>query len=94
MEPSSGAWLNSGMGSATEFWTVSSCEWNRTLSPSLSDDGVSSLSDVLEAIGVVPQKYFLSAKACEGILRRAERRGKALPEDIHRALKTMSMRSK
>lgn len=28
----------------------------------------------------VPQRYYLSARACEGILSRASRRGKALPE--------------
>ena len=38
---------------------------------------VSRLSQILE---VTPQeKYSLSAKACQGILRRAERRGKDLP---------------
>lgn len=31
-------------------------------------------------------KYYLSAKACEGILSRAERRGKALPEILKKAL--------
>ena len=39
---------------------------------------VSRLSQILEA---TPQeKYSLSAKACQGILRRAERRGKDLPD--------------
>ena len=31
-------------------------------------------------------KYYLSAKACAGILRRAERRGKELPEPLKTAL--------
>ena len=44
-----------------------------------------SLSDVLET-GDVPQRYFLSGKACRGILRRAEKRGKTLPSQLHRAL--------
>lgn len=35
----------------------------------------------------VPQKYFLSARACVGVLRRAERRGKELPEILETALK-------
>ena len=44
----------------------------------------SRLSQILEA---TPQeKYRLSAKACQGILRRAERRGKKLPEALERAL--------
>jgi len=76
--PSSGRWATSGMGSPIEFWTLSGLE-----SPSVAD--VCSLLDTLET-GDVPQRYFLSAKACAGILRRAERRGKALPEQLLRAL--------
>lgn len=34
----------------------------------------------------VPQKYYLSARACQGILTRASRRGKALPELLKTAL--------
>lgn len=45
---------------------------------------VSRLSQILEA---TPQeKYSLSAKACQGILRRAERRGKDLPEPLKTVL--------
>ena len=45
---------------------------------------VSRLSQILE---VTPQeKYSLSAKACQGILRRAERRGKDLPETLKTVL--------
>lgn len=44
----------------------------------------SRLSQILEA---TPQeKYSLSAKACQGILRRAERRGKDLPETLKTVL--------
>lgn len=34
----------------------------------------------------VPEKYYLSSKACIGILRRASERGKELPEVLKRAL--------
>jgi hypothetical protein len=44
----------------------------------------STLSQILEVNA--PEKYHLSAKACEGILRRAERRGKQLPEMLKVAL--------
>lgn len=37
----------------------------------------------------VPQKYYLSARACQGILTRAYRRGKALPELLKNALLEM-----
>ena len=47
----------------------------------------STLSQILEANA--PQKYYLSAKACEGILRRAERRGKELPQMLKEALMQM-----
>jgi hypothetical protein len=36
--------------------------------------------------GDVPQRFYLSAKACQGILRRAEKRGKKLPPLLHQAL--------
>jgi hypothetical protein len=78
LAPSSGRWQNSGMGSPTEFWTLSGLE-----SPSAV--AVCSLSHTLET-GDVPQRYFLSAKACAGILRRAERRGKELPAQLRLAL--------
>lgn len=49
---------------------------------------VSRLSQILEA---TPQeKYSLSAKACQGILRRAERRGKDLPETLKTVLLVQS----
>src|SRR5699024_3029898 len=86
LEPSSGCWQNSGMGSPTEFLTLSTSEWTAFPAQSHSDDGVCSLSDVLET-GDVPQRYFLSAKACAGILRRAEERGKQLPQSLALALK-------
>ena len=52
-------------------------------SPSAAD--VCSLSSTLET-GVVPQRFYLSAKACSGILVRAGRRGKPLPEILQTAL--------
>ena len=48
----------------------------------------SRLSQILEA-EVLP-KYYLSAKACEGILRGAERRGKELPPMLRDALERQS----
>lgn len=90
LEPSSGCWGNSGMGSPTEFLTLSSSEWNHALAPSLKDEGVSSLSDILET-GDHLRRYCLSAKACRGILRRAEKRGKALPPTLSDALKRIAM---
>ena len=82
LEPSSGCWANSGMGSPTEFLTLSTSDWP-------SDAAVCSLSHVLET-GELPQRYFLSEKACQGILRRAEKRGKKLPELLQAALERVA----
>ncbi len=89
LEPSSGRWATSGMGGPTESWTRSMCEWTDTLVPSPSDDAVCSLSHVLEDSRDVPERFYLSPKACAGILRRAEKRGKALPPLLLEALRQM-----
>ncbi len=74
------------MGSHTECWTLNGSEWP-------SDVAVCSLSDTLET-GVVPQRFFLSPKACQGILRRAEKRGKTLPEPLRLALESVATTTK
>ena len=87
--PSSGCWGNSGMGSPTEFLTLNTSEHAASLGLSHNRDAVCSLSDILET-GDVPQRFFLTAKACQGILRRAEKRGKKLPEALNAALKAVA----
>ena len=59
--------------------------WMPNISAWLNDAAVCSLSQVLEQ-GSIPQRYFLSPKACAGIIRRAEVRGKKLPEQLAAAL--------
>ena len=54
-------------------------------SPSVANESL--LSQILEVD--VPLKYFLSARACRGILTRALRRGKALPDLLKTALLDM-----
>ena len=101
LEPSSGRWGNWGTGSPTECLTLNGCEHSGTHAPSRSAEGVCSLSrgevcsltDVLET-QPVPQRFYLSEKACSGILRRAERRGKILPEQLRRALESAVTTSK
>jgi len=78
LEPSSGCWSNSGMASHGESWTLSTSEYP-------SDGAASSLSDILEA-GEVPPQYYLSSRACRGILRRADKRGKEMPGALRSAL--------
>ena len=45
----------------------------------------STLSQILQENA--PTKYYLSARACQGILNRAERRGKKLPQMLEEALR-------
>jgi len=54
-----------------------------------SEENVSLLSQILEE--TPHQKYSLSAKACQGILRRAEKRGKILPKMLKEALERQSV---
>jgi hypothetical protein len=54
------------------------------ISESPSGAGASFLSAILEERA--PEKYYLSKKACEGILRRAAKRGKELPPLLKEAL--------
>jgi hypothetical protein len=70
------------MGSPIAFVTLNTLEFH-------SAAVASSLSDILET-GDVPQRFYLSAKACRGILRRAEKRGKALPTTLRLALEQVA----
>jgi hypothetical protein len=58
------------------------------ISESRSGGAESFLSAILEA--EAPEKYFLSKKACDGILRRAAKRGKELPAMLKEALEARS----
>lgn len=62
------------------FWMPNISDWP-------NDASVCSLSQVLEQTSI-PQRYFLSAKACAGIIRRAEARGKTLPDTLLSALRS------
>lgn len=53
------------------------------------EENVSRLSQILEDLP--HPKYSLSARACQGILNRAERRGKELPPELKAALIAQSV---
>jgi hypothetical protein len=82
---SSVQWGRSGMGGHTGCLTLNTLE-----SPKDADECL--LSDVLET-GNLPQKYYLSPRACQGILNRAERRGKKLPIALYQALLERSIQN-
>lgn len=56
-----------------------------------NDASVASLCDVLETS--VPSRFFMSRKASGSILRRAESRGRNLPEPLRRALEAVAART-
>ena len=68
---------------------LSGQSWTRNSSEFRSGAAVSSLSEILET-GPVDRRYFLSPKACAGILRRAEKRGKSLPPSLRDALQAVA----
>ena len=77
-ESSSLNWPTQGIATLNgEFWIRNSSEYP-------NDAEESSLSEVL--LTEVESRYSLSKKACEGILRRANRRGKVLPTALQEAL--------
>jgi hypothetical protein len=67
--------------SSGPYWTRNSSEWR-------SGAVVCSLSETLET-GRIARRYYLSPKACAGILRRAEKLGKVLPEQLAIALRAV-----
>ena len=67
-------------------WLGGSWTFNTGVSP--REGRVSSLSQILE--DSPPRKYYLSRKACLGILRRARERGKPLPPQLEAALKAQA----
>lgn len=80
LEPLSGRWGTWGMGGPIESWTLNGSE-------SPSGAVACSLSDVLEPMSAVLERCYLSPKACAGILRRAEKRGKTIPAPLETALR-------
>ena len=63
--------------------------WTHNISESLREENASTLSQILQ--DNVPETYYLSPKACLGILRRASERGKELPAVLKKALEQQSV---
>ena len=78
-------------GAYTMSWDVGALLGDYTthsFGESPREENVSRLSQILE--DSAPQKYFLSARACDGILRRAAKRKKELPPELKAALLVQS----
>jgi hypothetical protein len=82
---SSTKWLKQGR------WQSNGVCWTHNTSEYPNDEGAcsSSLSLILSSPTDVQARYYLSPKACQGILRRANRRGKVLPPRLQKALEQM-----
>jgi hypothetical protein len=80
--PSSEGWPNAGTGGHTGYLMPNTSEF-------LNAAVACSLSDILET-GDVPRRFYLSATACRGILRRAAKRGKTLPAPLQAALEAVA----
>ncbi|HEY7821761.1 MAG TPA: hypothetical protein VIG24_02950 [Acidimicrobiia bacterium] len=86
-ESGTSVWLpESGERLPGACWIADTSEWPN------GDDAFSrvSLSEILLRIGP-DERYWLSPKACAGILRRANRRGKQLPEALRQALEARAV---
>ena len=75
--------LRNGQGQ-DRFWETIFPLHGELSSESPRDADACFLSQILQVN--VPEKYYLSPKACQGILRRASERGKQLPDILRIAL--------
>ena len=88
--------LRLGGNGRTRVWLLDPKEQSRggfsmpNISAWPNDAAVCSLSQVLKR-GSIPPRFFLSSKACAGILRRAAKRGKSLPPSLHAALRAAAL---
>ena len=85
--------LRSGAGNILgPYWEIDppwlGCDGTLNTSECPKDAVESSLSAILQ--DSVPSKYYLTRKACLGILRRAKEREKDLPEQLELALKAQA----
>jgi hypothetical protein len=86
--------------SSLNRWSSSGTAWRGGFSTHVSSEcrsdaeGCSSsepsLTEILEPPQNVPAKYSLSARAAQGILRRAEKRGRTLPSHLSAALEAVA----
>ena len=83
---SSTKWLKQG-----RVYQNGQCLMHNTLEcPKDVEDCSLSLALILQSPADVQKKYYLSSKAAEGILRRANRNGKTLPEKLQLALERVA----
>ena len=84
LTPGAGNLLGVSEWELTSPWRGASSTLNTGPAPRSAED-VYTLSQILQ--DRVPRRYYLSKAACLGVLRRAEERGKPLPEMLEKALR-------
>lgn len=77
LEPYSDCWKTAGILSHGECLTLNSSEYHR-------DAAACFLSDILEPSA--PRRFYLSPRACRGLLRRARTKERSLPPELEEAL--------
>ena len=82
--PSSARLPRAGISAPGGCWTPSTSEWPN----GEGECTACSLATVLEPS--VPPRFYLSPKACMGIVRRAARRGKELPPNLEKVLRAVA----
>ena len=86
LTPGAGNLLGESYWELISPWRGDALTLNTGVSP--REEKESSLSQILQ--DAPPDKYYLTRKACLGILRRALERGKELPKKLKRALEIQS----
>ena len=81
--PKSGRWANSGVVRGGQPM-LHGASWTPNIGECPNEERESTLWQILEVNA--PEKYYLSPRACQGILRRAAARGKELPKVLKTAL--------
>ena len=76
-----------GMGSRTGFWTLNTLEHNDFQEQSHKEEGVSSLSDILEQTGKTQQRFYLTRYRCEKLISRSEESPYKIPVSLKENLK-------
>lgn len=71
-----------GMALAGMYLTADTLEFHRV-------GDVCSLSDVLISASKVPERYWLTPRAAQGLQRRAKKRGKPLPSLVDKAVRKL-----
>lgn len=89
--PFSGRWPTRGFVTANGAYSTGSGSASPSEGAEFSSSRTMSLSEVLEPS--VPARFFLSPRACQGILRRAAKRERALPDDLRTALERVASRA-